>query len=158
MRTRAAAAVMAVALAAGCAGNNADQSGQATPNTEQSGSTATPAPGTTQSGSLPTSPAPGNAEVLTGTVGQVENPDAFVITLTDSSGAQVSTLPAGDYQMRITDLSKIHNFRLSGPGVDEATSVPGTETVTWTVTLKPGEYTFLCEPHPSQMVGSLAVT
>jgi hypothetical protein len=148
-----------MALTAGCAGNNADRSGQSTPSTEQSDSAPTsPAPGSTQSDSAPTSPTPGNSKVLTGTVGQVEDPDAFVITLKDSSGAEVSTLPAGDYQMRITDLSKIHNFRLRGSGVDEATTVPGTETVTWTVSLEPGEYTFLCEPHPQQMVGSLTVT
>lgn len=158
MRARAAVAVLALALTAGCASNNAGQSGPSTPSTELSSSASTPAPASTPSGSASTSPASGNAQTLTGTVGQEGDPDAFVIALKDSSGAEVSTLTAGDYEVRINDLSKIHNFRLRGPGVDEATSVPGTEAVTWKVSLVRGEYTFLCEPHPQQMVGSLTVT
>lgn len=94
---------------------------------------------------------------LTGTVGTTADPEAFTITLTDSSGAEVSTLPAGDYQVTVTDLSKIHNFHLTGPGVDQTTSVRDTDEVTWNVTLEPGDYTFVCDPHP-RMVGDFTVT
>ena len=96
-------------------------------------------------------------QVLTGTVGEAEDPEAFTITLTDSSGEQVTSLPAGEYQVEVTDLASIHNFHLAGPGVDETTTVPGTGEVTWTVTLEPGSYTFICDPHPD-MVGEVKVT
>lgn len=96
-------------------------------------------------------------QVLTGTVGEPEDPEAFTITLTDSSGEPVTTLPAGEYQVEVTDLASIHNFHLTGPGVDETTTVPSTGEVTWTVTLEPGSYTFICDPHPD-MVGDVKVT
>ncbi len=102
-------------------------------------------------------PAPG-ARVLTGVVGQEDEPDAFTITLADQSGSEVTTLPAGTYTVQVSDLSEIHNFRLTGPGVEEATSVEETGDVTWTVALQAGEYTFLCDPHPGQMVGGFTVT
>lgn len=96
-------------------------------------------------------------EVLIGTVGEAEDPEAFTIALTDSSGKPVATLAAGEYQVKVTDLAKIHNFHLTGPGVDESTTVPSTGEVTWSVTLKPGSYTFTCDPHP-EMVGNVEVT
>jgi hypothetical protein len=96
--------------------------------------------------------------VLTGTVGEEAKPDAFVITLTDGSGAEVTSLPAGQYDIEVDDLSSIHNFHLTGPGVDEKTTVPGTGTVTWTVSLEPGEYTFVCDPHAQNMVGTFTVS
>ncbi len=104
----------------------------------------------------PDKSAPGG-RVLTGVVGEEDEPDAFTITLADQSGSEVTTLPAGTYTVTISDLSKIHNFRLSGPGVEEATSVEDTGDVTWKVTLQTGEYTFLCDPHPGQMVGGFTV-
>ena len=97
------------------------------------------------------------AEVLTGVVGEPDNPDAFTITLTDGSGEPVETLPAGQYEIRIADLSEIHNFHLEGEGVDESTTVPETGEVVWEVTLEPGDYTYVCDPHPS-MVGAFSVT
>ena len=94
---------------------------------------------------------------LTGTLGGADKPDAFEIGLTDASGATVTTLPAGDYTIVVNDRSRIHNWVLSGDGVDAATDVTGTGEESFQVTLKAGEYTYVCDPHPS-MKGSLTVT
>ena len=99
----------------------------------------------------------GDVEVLTGTVGTPDNPDAFEITLTDASGEEVTEVPAGDYEIRVSDLSEIHNFHLMGEGVDEATTVPETGDVVWEVTLEEGDYEYICDPHPG-MRGELTVT
>ena len=90
----------------------------------------------------------GEAEVLTGTVGTEEDPDAFEITLTDSAGEEVTELPAGDYSILVNDLSEIHNFHLEGGDVDETTTVPETGETTWDVSLATGDYTAICDPHP----------
>jgi plastocyanin len=52
----------------------------------------------------------------------------------------------------------MHDFHLTGPGVDKATSLAGLAETIWTVRLKPGKYTFVCDPHASQMRGSFRVT
>ena len=83
--------------------------------------------------------------------------DAYSIRLTDASGAPVTTLPAGAYQVMVTDPSAIHNFHLTGPGVDEKTTVPEKTDVTWTVTFAAGTYTYKCDPHRN-MVGTFPVT
>jgi hypothetical protein len=90
----------------------------------------------------------GTGQVLTGTVGTEDDPDAFEITLTDVSGAEVTELPAGDYSILVNDLSEIHNFHLEGGEVDETTTVPETGETRWDVTLTPGDYTAICDPHP----------
>ncbi len=99
----------------------------------------------------------GTGQVLTGTVGTEEDPDAFEITLTDSSGAEVETLPAGEYTINVNDLSTIHNFHLTGGEVDESTTVPETGEKTFTVNLTAGDYEAICDPHPN-MVTSFTVT
>jgi plastocyanin len=99
----------------------------------------------------------GEAEVLTGTVGTEDDPDAFEITLTDSSGEEVTELPAGDYSIVVNDLSEIHNFHLEGGDVDESTTVPETGETTFDVTLAAGDYTAICDPHPGMKV-EFAVT
>lgn len=86
------------------------------------------------------------APTLFGVVGP-----GFTISLEDAAGAKVTQLDPGTYQIEIADRSPDHNFHLTGPGVDEATSVEGTGTVVWTVTLQNGRYTLLCDPHPSDM-------
>ncbi len=80
------------------------------------------------------------------------------ITLEDSGGMAVTSLPAGTYDIEVHDNSNIHNFRLTGPGVDQTTSVVGIETTTWTVTLTAGTYQFICDAHPLTMVGYFTVT
>ena len=99
----------------------------------------------------------GEENVLIGTVGTEEDPDAFEITLTDSSGAPVETLPAGDYTINVNDLSEIHNFHLKGGEVDETTTVPEVGEQSFEVTLAAGEYEAICDPHPN-MVTSFTVT
>lgn len=96
-------------------------------------------------------------QTLTGTVGTADDPDAFVITLTDDSGKEVTALPAGSYTIQVKDLSKIHNFHLEGEGVDESTTVPDVTDTTFDVELTAGTYTFVCDPHP-RMVGEVQVT
>jgi plastocyanin len=89
---------------------------------------------------------------LIGTVG--EN-DAFTISLRTTAGAAVTDIPAGTYQIEVRDRSEMHNFHLSGPGVDMATQVGFIGTVTWTVTFRDAaRYTYVCDPHSSQMRGS----
>ena len=64
---------------------------------------------------------------------------------------------AGKTTFVLNDKSSIHNFRLKGPGVNVATKVPATGSKSFTVTLKKGKYTFLCDPHPSSMKGSFTI-
>lgn len=82
----------------------------------------------------------------------------FTITLTDANNQLVSWLQPGTYTFTIDDLSDIHNFHLTGPGVDMQTTVPSTGTSTWTLKLTPGSYTFVCDPHASTMVGTFGVS
>jgi plastocyanin len=93
----------------------------------------------------------GPGDTLDATVG----PD-FTIGLT-YDGQAVTELPAGEYTFAVDDQAGSHNFHLTGPGVDESTSVPETGTASWTVSLEPGEYTFVCDPHASSMTGSFTV-
>lgn len=146
--------VLLIFLIAGCGGDEAAQPAPPTdlPTSDRS------SPEASSSAGEPAPDASGDAEVLTGVVGQEGDPDAFVITLTDSSGSELTTVPAGEYEVRVNDLSAIHNFRLTGPGVDESTTVPGTGEATWMLTLEPGDYTFVCDPHPQQMTGGFTVT
>ena len=95
-----------------------------------------------------------SAGVLTGSVGEG---DAYVITLMDSTGAPVTSLKAGSYTVKVKDASKIHDFHLTGPGVDQKTTVPEITEATWTVTLQAGTYTYKCDPH-AKMTGSFTVT
>jgi plastocyanin len=80
----------------------------------------------------------------------------FTITL-KKAGKAVKTLKAGKYTFAISDKSSIHNFHLTGPGVNKMTSVPKVGTTTWTVTLKKGIYRFVCDPHKTIMKGSFKV-
>jgi plastocyanin len=73
-------------------------------------------------------------------------------------GKRVTALKAGTYTIKVADKSNIHNFHLSGPGVNKTTSVPGTGTSTWTVKLKQGTYRYVCDPHASIMKGSFRVS
>jgi hypothetical protein len=90
---------------------------------------------------------------LAGTVGP-----GFDISLTTADGAPVDMLAPGSYELTVEDLSSAHNFHLTGPGVDVATSVSGEGTETFTVELQAGTYEFVCDPHASQMNGSVEVS
>ena len=87
------------------------------------------------------------ANTLTGTVGP-----GFTITMNKK------TVKAGTYVVTIHDLASIHDFHLTGPGINKKTSVPGTGTTKWTVKLKKGTYHFVCDPHLTIMHGILKVT
>ena len=132
-----AVAIALTAMTASCGGDEAEPA--AGPTT--GGASSAPADGAASA------PA-GEAQVLTGTVGTQDDPDAFEISLTDDAGEQVTELPAGDYSIVVTDLSEIHNFHLEGGDVDETTTVPETGETTWDVTLAAGDYTAICDPHP----------
>jgi plastocyanin len=88
-----------------------------------------------------------NTNTVTGTVGP-----GFTITMNKK------TVKAGTYVITIHDLASIHDFHLTGDGVDKKTSITGTGTTKWTVKLKKGTYRFMCDPHRTIMHGVLTVT
>jgi hypothetical protein len=57
----------------------------------------------------------------------------------------------------VRDRSRFHNFHLKGPGVDQSTTIAFVGTVTWTVTLTAGVYTFVCDAHVTLMHGTFGV-
>ena len=118
-----------VALVAGCGGSGSDNAAPAT----------TAAVTTTGEGDT--------AGTLNGSVGP-----GYVISMDKTEVA------AGTYTLNVDDMGTIHDFHLSGPGVDVKTSVPGTGKKTFTVTLQKGTYTFVCDPHASSMHGTLTVS
>jgi hypothetical protein len=81
----------------------------------------------------------------------------FTITLTQG-GKKVTKLKAGTYTINVNDKSNVHNFHLSGPGVNKKTSVTALTKTVWKVTLKKGTYKFVCDPHATLMKGSFTVT
>ena len=91
------------------------------------------------------------ATTLNATVGP-----GFTIGMKKGS-SKVTSLRAGSYTIKVSDKSNIHNFHLTGPGVNKKTSVPSTGTTTWNVKLKKGTYRFVCDPHAEMMKGSFTV-
>jgi plastocyanin len=81
---------------------------------------------------------------------------------TDGPGFTIAmskkTVKAGTYTIIVHDKSNIHNFHLTGPGVNKRTSLGKVYTTTWKVTLKKGTYKFVCDPHAAIMKGTLKVT
>lgn len=61
----------------------------------------------------------------------------------------VKSLKAGTYKIKVEDKGSIHDFHLKGPGVNKSTGVSFVGEQTWTVKLKPGTYTYQCDPHAS---------
>ena len=88
---------------------------------------------------------------LTGVVGP-----GFNISLKNRTKA-VTNLSPGPYIFVIHDNSKIHNFHLTGPGVNKKTGVGTTGTTTWHLTLRRGTYKFVCDPHATIMKGKFFV-
>lgn len=89
--------------------------------------------------------------ILKGTVGP-----GFTITLT-KGGKKVVSLRAGTYRIVVADKSGIHDFHLTGKGLNKTTSVAGKGTKTWTVKLRKGTYKYVCDPHALAMKGSFTV-
>jgi plastocyanin len=94
------------------------------------------------------------ARTVNGTVGP-----GFTITLT-MQGKNVTKLKGGTpYRFVISDRSSIHDFHLSGPGVNRVfTSVEFTGTKSFVLTLKKGSYRFVCDPHSGIMHGRFMVS
>jgi plastocyanin len=89
---------------------------------------------------------------LQGTVGP-----GFSINL-ERSGRSAKTLRAGTYLIVVADRSPIHNFHLRGPGVNKViTSVAFVGRKTVRVELRPGRYSYVCDPHHTLMHGSFRV-
>ena len=89
---------------------------------------------------------------VNGTVGP-----GYTITLTQG-GKKVTKLKAGSYVFKIADKSNLHNFHLTGPGVNKLTTVKAKGNYTWKLTLKKGTYKYVCDPHKAFMKGSFTVS
>ena len=98
----------------------------------------------------PAAPAP---KTVHGAVGP-----GFTISLT-SSGKKVTKLKRGvPYRFVVSDRSSIHDFHLTGPGLNRMmTTVGFTGTKSLVLTLKKGVYRFFCDPHSAVMHGSFRV-
>jgi plastocyanin len=94
------------------------------------------------------------AKTVTGTVGP-----GFTIGLT-MHGQRVTKLKAGTpYRFVIRDRAAIHDFHLSGPGLNRVlTSVEFTGTKSFVLRLRKGSYRFVCDPHFGIMHGSFKVS
>jgi plastocyanin len=129
---------LAAAAVASCGGDD-DDNGAAT---ETDTATETETGGTAAPGST-----------LLGSVGP-----GFDINLTTEDGQDVTTLSPGSYTIEVNDQSDIHNFHLTGPGVETSTTVSEVNEVSWPVELQAGTYEYQCDPHASSMNGSFEVT
>ena len=104
-------------------------------------------------GGVATAGSAGSPKKIDGSVGP-----GFSIKLA-LGGKTVTKLKAGvAYAFTVKDQAAIHDFHLTGPGVDKViTSVPFTGTKTVVLTLKKGTYKYVCDPHASSMKGSFTV-
>ena len=95
-----------------------------------------------------------SAKSITGTVGP-----GFTIGLA-MHGKKVTKLKAGTaYRFVIRDRSSIHDFHLSGPGLNRVlTSVRFTGTKSFVLRLRKGSYRFVCDPHSGIMHGRFTVS
>jgi plastocyanin len=83
--------------------------------------------------------------------------DSFAISLKDASGAKVTHLDPGAYTIHVADHSDMHNFDLTGPGVNKSTGVTDIGTEDWNVTFVDGTYHYVCDVHSTTMKGSFTV-
>jgi plastocyanin len=75
-------------------------------------------------------------------------------------GKAVAELPAGTYTLAVADEAATHDFALQAPDgtITQITDVAFTGTKSATVTLTPGVWTYLCQPHSAQMHGAFTVS
>src|SRR5829696_6345658 len=92
--------------------------------------------------SVRSGPALAAGETLTATVGP-----GFTISLTDVNGTPVQQLTPGTYTIAVHDRASVHNFHLSGPGVDQINDTETTGDHPWTMTAAAGSYRYQCDPH-----------
>jgi len=100
-----------------------------------------------------TEPATPAGSTLKGSVGP-----GFEISLSTEDGQAVTSLAAGTYTLEVDDQSGIHNFHLTGTGVDVTTDVGATGVESFELTVEAGTYKFVCDPHASSMNGSFEVS
>ncbi len=67
---------------------------------------------------------------------------ARAISLKTASGAKVRTAVEGKFRIAVNDAAKTQNFHLTGPGLNRKTGIKPRPKATWTVTLRPGRYTY----------------
>lgn len=79
------------------------------------------------------------------------------IALKRANGTAVTSLAAGRWKIVVNDKSIVHNFHLTGIGVNKLTSVSAIVKPTWTVTFKAGIYKYVCDPHKGTMKGQFTV-
>jgi plastocyanin len=96
------------------------------------------------------------AGAATGKLVATDGP-GFTISL-KQGGKLVKTLKSGTYTITVQDRSNIHDFHLTGPGVNKVTSIGAVKTYTWKVTFRKGTYKYVCDPHKTIMHGSFIVT
>ena len=90
---------------------------------------------------------------LIGTVGP-----GFTISLKTPAGKNVTVLERGTYAITVRDRSRIHDFRLRGPGLNKTLSAVGeVGKKTVTVRFAAGRYQFVCQPHAAAMRGGFRV-
>jgi heme/copper-type cytochrome/quinol oxidase subunit 2 len=106
---------------------------------------------------------------LAGTAGAASTKDNFdlkgevyakgmKIEMKNANNRPLTTVRARTYRIKIEDEATIHNFHLRGPGVNKITSIPRRSEQIWTVQLRKGKYTFVCDPHARFMHGTFRVT
>ena len=72
---------------------------------------------------------------------------------------RVTTLRAGIYPLVVSDRSSIHDFHISGPGLNKVvTGVAFVGTSTIKMKLKRGIYRYGCDPHRTLMRGRFTVS
>jgi hypothetical protein len=97
----------------------------------------------------------GSARATDGTLSAAVGP-GFSISLTQG-GSAVTMLAPGTYTVNVSDMSTLHDFHLSGPGVNQSTEIDTTSSPTWTVTFSAGSYHFQCDAHPTMLHGDFTV-
>ena len=99
-----------------------------------------------------TAPAAAAPKTVQGSVGP-----GFLIKL-ELGGRNVTKLTHGPYRFVINDRSSIHDFHLTGLGLNRIlTTVDFVGTKSVVLTLKKGVYKYVCDPHSELMHGSFRV-
>ncbi|MBA3243837.1 MAG: hypothetical protein H0T61_01500 [Actinobacteria bacterium] len=101
----------------------------------------------------PPPPAPPPAKKLNASVGP-----GSTISLRTPVGARVLALKAGAYVVTVRDRTKLHNFHVTGAGVNRKTGVAQLATLTWKLTLKRGKLVFFSDTSPAKLRGTVTVS
>ena len=91
--------------------------------------------GSFTAGNVPPPPPPAPVTKLSGKV------TSKAISL-KKGGTRLKSVAQGKFKVTVADTSKTQNFHLRGPGVNKTTGVKARSTVSWTLRLKQGTYTY----------------